>query len=179
MPQPHSPLPTPLSLLLEEVIGRPGDALGVVSWSNLDQARLRVLLTPARCSGQGWNRAFCAHGERTVLLASLLPELLHLAPVGDLRGEAVRNLGDALLEGLEEGCARFLLDFSRVRSMGSQALSLLLRFRRELHQEGRLDDLELRAAPDFCQGALLEILHGAGSGSRPGSGMRREVWQCS
>lgn len=114
-----------------------------------------------------------------MLLASLLPELLHLAPVGELRGEAVRNLGDALLEGLEEGCARFLLDFSRVRSMGSQALSLLLRFRRELHQERRLDDLELRAAPDCCQGALLENLHGIGSGSHSGSGMRREVWQCS
>lgn len=178
MPQPHSPLPAPLSVLLEEVLGRPDHALGVVSWSSLDQARLRVILAPSRCSGQGWNRAFCAHGERTVLLVRLLPELLHLAPVGELRGEAVRNLGDALLEGLEEGCARFLLDFSRVRSMGSKALSLLLRFRRELHQERRLDDLELRAAPDLCQGAILEILHGAGSESHPSTGRRRVVWQC-
>jgi ABC-type transporter Mla MlaB component len=162
MSQPLPPLPVPLSELLEEILGRPGDALGVVSWSSLDQARLRVLMAPSRRPGQGWNRAFCAHGERTVLLASLHPDLLHLAPVGELRGEAVRNLGDALLEGLEEGCARFLLDFSRVRSMDSQALDLLLRFRRELHLEGRLDDLELRAPPDICQGVVLEYLQQGG-----------------
>ncbi len=158
MRQPFLPLPEPLPALLAEALHRTDGEPEVVSWSHLDEARLRVVLGTTIRSTRGWNLAYCALGDKTVLLARLLPQRLELAPVGDLRGEAVRNLGDALLEGLEEGCARFLLDFSRVRDMGSPALGVLLSFKRTLIKEGRLQDLELRPEPSAaCRVQASEV----------------------
>ena len=153
---PHDPLPPPLPALLAKALGCGPGRLAVRSWSHLDQDRLRVVLQPPTC--RNWNLAFLAVGEPTVLLAELGPAFLKVVPVGELRGEAAVNLADLLLEGLEEGCARFILDFSRARTVENAALGVLQSFQAALLREGRLQDLTLlpHAAPRPPQQTLLQ-----------------------
>lgn len=130
-------LPHGFTLLLSEAVKNLRRRVTPVAWSWLDETRLRAELSFEGVSAhESWNLAFFAKEEHTVLLACLQPDMLHVCPLGEMRGAAILNLGDALLEGLAEGCYKFIINFTHVTVMEPPALQMLHSFKKALDKEG-------------------------------------------
>lgn len=122
----------------------PGD------WTWLDGSRIRAQLHANKAAAAlPWNLAYFDLKEGNLLLAWLDADTLVLQLSGEMRGLAALNFGDALLEGLELGCSRFVLDFAQVAYLGQDALHLVAMLWRELGQEGRQQQLLLQHAAGF------------------------------
>lgn len=150
MPQRALPPDALTRALARRLAQATGGRAALGAWTRLDGSRIRAeILHDPVSPALPWNLAFFDLKEGNLLLAWLDADSLALRLTGELHGIAALNVGDALLEGLELGSRRFVLDFELVDYIGQDALHLVAMLWRELEQEGRQQHLELRHAEKF------------------------------